>query len=52
MLIKFNEKDNGKIGNKAKSLIKMKSNGFNVPNGIVLDSDTYIQIIKSLIFLL
>lgn len=47
MLIKFNEKDNGKIGNKAKFLIEMKSNGFNVPNGIVLDSDTYTQIIKS-----
>ncbi len=47
MLIKFNEKDNGKIGNKAKFLIEMKSNGFNIPNGIVLDSDTYTQIIKS-----
>ena len=47
MLIKFNEKDNGKIGNKAKFLIEMKSNGFNVPNGIVLDSDTYTQIIES-----
>lgn len=47
MLIKFNEKDNGKIGNKAKFLIEMKSNGFNVPNGIVLDSDTYTEIIKS-----
>lgn len=47
MLIKFSEIDNGKIGNKAKFLIEMKSKGFNVPNGIVLDSDTYTDIINA-----
>lgn len=47
MLVKFNENiTNNKMGNKAKFLIKLKNNGFNVPNGFVLDSDTYIDFIK------
>jgi len=35
-----------KIGNKAKYLMVMLSSGFNVPNGFVLDSDTYDEIIR------
>ena len=35
-----------KIGNKAKYLMVMLSIGFNVPNGFVLDSDTYDEIIS------
>jgi phosphoenolpyruvate synthase/pyruvate phosphate dikinase len=35
-----------KIGNKAKYLMAMLSNGFNVPNGFVLDSDTYDEIVS------
>ena len=46
MIIKFNSKSYDKVGNKAKSLIEMKSVGFNVPDGFVLDSDTYIEEIK------
>ena len=34
-------KNTNKVGNKAKFLIEMKRQGFNVPNGIVIDSDTY-----------
>ncbi len=42
MVVEFNNKKNiSKVGNKAKFLIEMKNNGFNVPNGFVLDSDTY-----------
>ena len=37
---------NDKMGNKAKGLITLKSKGFNVPNGIVLDSDVYDEIIE------
>lgn len=36
-----------KIGNKAKSLCELKKNGFNVPDGFVIDSDTYTEFIKS-----
>ncbi len=43
MIIKFDSKNYEKVGNKAKSLIEMKAAGFNVPNGFVLDSDTYIE---------
>ena len=35
------EQENGKLGNKGKFLLLMKQNGFNVPDGFVLDSDTY-----------
>ena len=42
MVVKFDNKKNmGSVGNKAKFLMEMKSNGFNVPNGIVIDSDTF-----------
>lgn len=35
-----------KIGNKAKSLMQLKSTGFNVPDGIVLDSDAFDEILE------
>lgn len=35
-----------KVGNKAESLMQLKKNGFNVPDGFVLDSDTYDEIIS------
>ncbi|MBR2523479.1 MAG: phosphoenolpyruvate synthase [Clostridiales bacterium] len=34
-----------KLGNKGKFLVDMKNNGFNVPGGFILDSDTYDQFI-------
>ena len=34
------------IGNKAESLQLMKQNGFHVPNGFILDKNTFIEIIK------
>ena len=47
MIITFNESKNiNKVGNKAKNLILMKEHGFNVPYGIVLDSDTFIEEVK------
>jgi len=36
----------GDIGNKAKALVDMKKNGFNVPNGIVIPSIVYSEIMK------
>ena len=42
MIINFKYKGKlSKVGNKAKFLIEMKNNNFNVPDGFVLDSDTY-----------
>lgn len=38
--------DNGKLGNKGKFLLLMKQNGFNVPDGFVLDSDTYDETVQ------
>ena len=35
-----------KVGNKAESLIKLKMNGVCVPDGFVLDSDIYDQVIE------
>lgn len=46
MIVKFDSKNKDKVGNKAKSLMEMKTNGFNVPNGFTLDSDTYREEIK------
>ena len=40
------EKENGKLGNKGKFLLLMKQEGFNVPDGFVLDSDTYDETVK------
>ena len=48
MIFEFNKKKtNDKMGNKAKFLIEMKNAKYNVPNGFVLDSNTYIDILKS-----
>ena len=42
MIVEFkDEKNLGNVGNKAKNLIEMKANGFNVPDGFVVDSETY-----------
>ena len=48
MLVDINKRDicTDKIGNKAKFLFEMKKSGFNVPSLIVLDSDTYDDVIK------
>ncbi|MBQ8300248.1 MAG: phosphoenolpyruvate synthase [Clostridia bacterium] len=46
MIIKLGENKGNEIGNKAKFLSDMKSNGFNVPNGFVLDKDTYQKVIR------
>ena len=46
MIVKFDDKKYDKVGNKAESLILMKEAGFNVPNGFILDSDTYNEEIK------
>ena len=49
MVVDFKNKENiSKVGNKAKFLIEMLNNGFNVPNGFVIDSETYLEeIIKN-----
>ena len=42
MIVEFKEKNKTEnVGNKAKNLIEMKANGFNVPDGFVVDSETY-----------
>ena len=46
MLVQFNDKLQKKVGNKAYSLMELKQNGFNVPDGFVLDSDTYLEEVK------
>jgi len=44
MIVDFKNKENtNKVGNKAKFLIEMKNKGFNVPDGFVIDSDTYTE---------
>ena len=48
MLVHINKKEEqeNKIGNKGKFLIQMKKEGFNVPSGIILDTDTFDEIIS------
>ena len=47
MVVSFKEaKELNKVGNKAKYLVLMKKAKFNVPDGIIVDSDTYKEIIK------
>ena len=46
MIVDLKEKKNNKVGNKAKFLMEMKDAGFNVPDGFVLDSDTYLEEVK------
>ena len=48
MIIKFDNKNiTKKLGNKGKYLMLMRQNGFQVPDGFILDSDCYDEIIKS-----
>ena len=47
MIVKIDEKnDRELIGNKASSLQLMKQNGFNVPNGFILDKNVFVEIMK------
>jgi len=47
MILNFDEvKDLSKVGNKAASLIEMKRQQFPVPNGFVIDRDTYWEILR------
>ena len=47
MVLNFEEiKEKDIVGNKAKFLALMKRDGFNIPNGFVLDVNTYIEIIS------
>lgn len=48
MIVKLTDKniDVSKLGNKAKFLLEMKNNNFNIPSGIILNSDVYDQIIN------
>lgn len=46
MVVSFkNAKELNKVGNKAKFLVEMSNAKFNVPQGIIVDSDTYKEII-------
>ncbi len=49
MIVRLDSREEGneKLGNKGKFLLLMKSKGFNVPNGFVLDSDTYDDTVKA-----
>ena len=48
MIVDFKGKENtSKVGNKAKFLMEMKNNGFQVPDGFVIDSDTYLEEVKN-----
>ena len=48
MLVRLDSSKTGfeKLGNKGKFLLEMKQAGLNVPNGFVLDSDTYDEAVK------
>lgn len=47
MVVKFKDaKCLDEFGNKAKNLVIMKNNKFNIPDGIIVDSSTYNEIIK------
>lgn len=49
MIIKIDENSEFRnVGNKGKFLAQMKSNGFNVPDGFILDSDCYDYIVSLL----
>ena len=48
MVVDFKDRENtSRVGNKAKFLMEMKNNGFQVPDGFVIDSDTYLEEIKN-----
>lgn len=44
-LAAFNEINN-KLGNKGRSLMELKNQGFNVPSGFIIDAETYDRTIK------
>ena len=48
MLVRLDSSKSGfeTLGNKGKFLLLMRQNGLNVPNGFVLDSDTYDETVK------
>ncbi|MDO4283084.1 MAG: PEP/pyruvate-binding domain-containing protein [Clostridia bacterium] len=46
MIFKLGEREEDDIGNKAKYLSIIKNHGFNVPNGIVIDKDELVKILK------
>ena len=47
MVVSFkNAKELNKVGNKAKFLVEMSNAKFNIPQGIIVDSDTYKEIIE------
>lgn len=47
MILPFSQVKNfDAVGNKAKSLILMRNNGFNVPDGFVLDCDFYKELLR------
>ena len=47
MILDFDEIiDFDKVGNKARFLIEMKKAGYNVPSGLIIDCNTYKEIIK------
>ena len=47
MIVEFKNANNIEgVGNKAKYLIEMKQAGFNVPDGFVINSETYLEEIK------
>jgi Phosphoenolpyruvate synthase/pyruvate phosphate dikinase len=47
MIVKINDRQiPTNIGNKAKSLMVMKTVGFEVPNGFILDSDTFNEVVE------
>ncbi len=47
MIVKIEDKNTEKVGNKGKFLMLMKQNRFRIPTGFILDSDCYEEIIKS-----
>ena len=49
MVVSFkNAKELSKVGNKAKFLVEMSNAKFNIPQGIIVDSDTYKEIIEDI----
>lgn len=47
MVVNFKSNNTEKVGNKAKFLMMMRQDGFNVPDGFVIDSDTFIEEVKN-----
>ncbi len=47
VLLKKEEQQEEKLGNKGKNLLQMLKNGFAVPGGFILDSDVYDEVIEA-----